>query len=228
MIISKEAAVMRSDRSFYELNKDFEKIYTVFSSLNSVEFAEINCNKTVHIAVDMVNGFVKFGALSSNEVMSINNDVADFAARCKENGIANYALCDCHPDNCAEFQTYPVHCVKDTPESELTDELKKAADFKIFPKLSVNGWLEDEFRNDIISNGFDTFIITGGCTDMCVIQLALSIKSGLNRINRNSRVIVVKELTATCSLPSRLPETAELAAFLIMQTNGIEVCQNVR
>ena len=100
MIISKEAAVMRSDRSFYELNKDFEKIYTVFSSLNSVEFAEINCNKTVHIAVDMVNGFVKFGALSSNEVMSINNDVADFAARCKENGIANYALCDCHPDNC--------------------------------------------------------------------------------------------------------------------------------
>ena len=80
--------------------------------------------------------------------------------------------------------------------------------------------------NSIIDGGFDTFLITGDCTDMCVIQFALSLKSGLNRINRQSRVIVLKDLVATCSLPTRLPETAELAAFLVMQTNGIEVVKN--
>ena len=139
----------------------------------------------------------------------------------------NLALCDCHPESCTEFLTYPVHCVKGTDESEITDELKKAADFRIFPKLSVNGWLEEDFRSFIIDGGYDTLLITGDCTDMCVIQLALSMKSGLNRINRQSRVIVIKDLVATCSLPSRLPQSAELAAFLIMKTNGIEIVDNI-
>ena len=204
--------------------KDIERIADEMSELKNISLNKLDSSKTIHIAVDMVNGFVKEGALSSSEVLSINKDVADFSARCKEYGIRNYALCDCHPESCTEFLTYPVHCVKGTAESELTDELKNAAEFKIFPKLSVNGWLEDDFRNDIIENGFDTFLITGDCTDMCVIQLALSIKSGLNRINRQSRVIVIKELTATCARPARLPETAELAAYLVMQTNGIEIC----
>ena len=62
---------------------------------------------------------------------------------------------------------------------------------------------------------------------MCVIQLALTLKSAMNRINRPSRIIIPMELVATCSLPSRLPETGELAAMLIMQTNGIEIVRNV-
>lgn len=218
---------MKSTKNAEIIVRDIERIANELSEIKSISFGEIDKSKTVHIAVDMVNGFVKEGALSSSEVFSINNAVADFSARCTKHGIKNYALCDCHPESCTEFLTYPVHCVKGTPESKLTDELKNAAKFTVFPKLSVNGWLEDDFRNDIIENGFDTFLITGDCTDMCVIQLALSIKSGLNRINRQSRVIVIKELTATCALPTRLPETAELAAYLIMQTNGIEICENI-
>lgn len=208
------------------VKNDIERICSELSAAKEIILSELDSGRTVHIAVDMVNGFVKEGALSSKEVLSINDPVADFAKRCSELGIANYALCDCHPEGCTEFLTYPVHCVKGTNESELTDELKKSAPFRVFPKLSVNGWLEDDFRNSIIDGGFDTFLITGDCTDMCVIQLALSLKSGLNRINRQSRVIVLKDLVATCSLPTRLPETAELAAFLVMQTNGIEVVKN--
>lgn len=208
--------------------QDYERLYRELSQERILPFSDLDSTRTVHIAVDMVNGFVKFGALSSQEVLSVNQPVADFASRCEDAGIANYALCDAHPDNCAEFLTYPVHFVAGTAESELTDELKQAANFRVFPKLSVNGWLEDDFRNSVIDKGFDTFILTGDCTDMCVLQLALSLKSGLNRIDRPNRVIVVRELVATCSLPSRLPDTAELSAFLIMQTNGIEVVTHIR
>ena len=210
------------------LEDDFKRITTEMNSLPFLSWDELDPAKTVHIAVDMVNGFVKTGALSSREVFDINEDVAAFSRSCKEKGIGNLALCDRHPEDCTEFLTYPVHCVAGTEESELTEELRNAADFRIFPKLSVNGWLEDGFREFIIDGGYDTFLITGDCTDMCVIQLALSMKSGLNRINRSSRVIVVKELVATCSLPTRLPETAELAAFLVMKTNGIEVVNNIQ
>ena len=104
--------------------KDIERIADEMSELKNISLNKLNSSKTIHIAVDMVNGFVKEGALSSSEVLSINKDVADFSARCKEYGIRNYALCDCHPESCTEFLTYPVHCVKGTAESELTDELK--------------------------------------------------------------------------------------------------------
>lgn len=218
---------MKTNLSFEEIKKDLERVYNGLSDPGAVSINELDSSRTVHIAVDMVNGFVKEGALSSEEVLSINEPVAKFAKECKEHGIENLALCDCHPESCTEFLTYPVHCVAGTEESELTDELKGTADFRVFPKLSVNGWLEDDFRSFIIDGGYDTFLITGDCTDMCVIQLALSIKSGLNRINRAGRVIVIKDLVATCSLPTRLPETAELAAFLVMQSNGIEVVDAV-
>lgn len=218
---------MKTTASFETLCQDLQKIYDDLAQEKIILLSELDPQKAVHIAVDMINGFVKKGALSSKEVLSINQPVADFAAKCQLTGIDNVALCDAHPDDCTEFLTYPVHCVAGTEESSLTDELQQAAEFTVFPKLSVNGWLEDDFRLHMINKGYDTFIITGDCTDMCVLQLALSLKCGMNRINRPSRVIVVQELVATCSLPTRLPETAELAAFLIMQTNGIEVISNV-
>ncbi len=219
---------MKYINSFEKIGKDFKKIYGELCECVYLSMSELNTEKTVHITVDMVNGFVKEGALASKEVFAINNDVAQFAANCEKAGIQNYALCDSHPEQCTEFDTYPVHCVKGTAESQLTDELENAAKFKVFPKLSINGWLEDDFQKDIITNGFDTFIITGDCTDMCVIQLALTLKSAMNRIDRPSRVIIPMELVATCFLPSRLPETGELAAFLIMQTNGIEIVKNIK
>lgn len=218
---------MKTKKDFKTIVKDFEKINKNIEAAPQPALSEFDISKTIHIAVDMVNGFVKEGALASKEVLAINDDVALFAAECEKAGIRNYALCDSHPAECTEFLTYPVHCLAGSRESELTDELKNAANFKVFPKLSVNGWLEEDFRKDIIDSGFDTFIITGDCTDMCVIQLALSLKSAMNRINRPSRVVIPAGLVATCSLPSRLPETGELAALLIMQTNGIEIVKNI-
>ncbi len=218
---------MKYTNSFKQIANDFKRIYDELSKSESLSVKDFDAEKTVHIAVDMVNGFVKEGALASREVLSINDDVAGFAAECEKAGIRNYALCDSHHEKCTEFDTYPVHCVRDTAECELTDELKKAAEFKVFQKLSVNGWLEEEFQKDIIESGYDTFIITGDCTDMCVIQLALTLKSAMNRIDRPNRVIIPAELAATCSLPTRSPETGELAAFLIMQTNGIEIVKNI-
>lgn len=218
---------MKFNNSFEKINDEFRKIYEGLGELPLLSVSELDTKKTVHIVVDMVNGFVKEGALASREVLSINDDVAKFSAECEKAGIVNYALCDSHPEKCTEFDTYPVHCVRGTAESELTDELKNAAYFKVFPKLSVNGWLEEKFQKEIIDSDAYTFIITGDCTDMCVIQLALTLKSAMNRINRPSRVIIPTELAATCSLPLRSPETGELAAFLIMQTNGIELVRNI-
>lgn len=218
---------MKQQISFDKIAPELEALHADLFSRPAVKLTKEETAGAVHIAVDMVNGFVKEGALSSPEVLSINPAVAGFAEVCKRAGVANYALCDCHDDNCSEFLTYPVHCVKGSEECELTDELKQAADFRVFPKLSVNGWLEPDFQKAVIDNNFNFFIITGDCTDMCVVQLALSLKSGMNRINRPCRVIIPTDLVATCNLPTRSVRTGELAALLVMQTNGIEIAGNV-
>lgn len=217
---------MKHNKKLSELFGNFENVYRWFSSLHSISLP--NVDNTVHIIVDMINGFVKEGALSSTEVLSINQSVADFTVKCKQNNIVNIALADMHTNDSTEFQTYPVHCLKGTLESQITDEIKNAdAHITVFGKNSTNGYLEKEFRDMLIHSGKTTFIITGDCTDMCVIQLALALKADFNRRNISSRVIVPYELTATCTLPSHDPELAEIMALYIMNTNGIEIVKNI-
>ncbi len=217
---------MRFNRHLPELFADFENVYQWFSLLSDI--AVNDPSDTIHIVVDMINGFVKKGALASKEVCSINDDIASLISKCKHNHIKTLALADMHSENSTEFETYPVHCLKGTEESELTDEIKNADNHIIvFGKNSTNGYLEPDFCKELLHSGKHTFILTGDCTDMCVMQLALTIKADFNRRNISSRVIVPYELTATCSLPDHAPELAEMMALYMMKTNGIEIVKNI-
>ncbi len=217
---------MKHKQSLSELFGDFEGIYHWFQSLDTICVS--NYHYTMHIIVDMINGFVKEGALSSKEVLSINRDIADFTRKCRELQIPNVALADRHTENSVEFDTYPVHCLEGSEESKLTDEIAEADEtICVFGKNSTNGYLEQDFRNMLVDSDKTTFIITGDCTDMCVIQLALTLKADLNRRNIKSRVIVPYELTATCSLPEHEPELAEIMALYVMKMNGIEIVKNI-
>ena len=218
---------MKHTKSFQELQKSFSEVYQWFSSLKDISLSQLPTDKTAHIIVDMINGFVKEGALSSNEVLSINNSVADFAAVCTRNNIPNIALADSHSMESVEFKTFPVHCLDGTTESEVTDEIKNSAEFTLVKKNSTNGFIEPQFADIINKTDKNTFIITGDCTDMCVIQFALTIKADFNRRNIQSKVIVPYELTATCSMPNHEPELAEIMALYIMNTNGIEIIKNI-
>lgn len=219
--------LLKHVKTYEELQQSFSEIYRWFSSLKNIDFSELLPNKTSHIIIDMVNGFVKTGALSSKEVLSINNDVAAFAKLCTESGITNIAFADSHGADCEEFKTYPVHCVEGTYESEITDEIKSSAKFTLVKKNSTNGFIEPEFQKLIYTTDSDMFIVTGDCTDMCVIQFAMALKSDFNRRNIHSRVIVPYELTATCSMPGHDPELSEIIALYVMNINGIEVVKNI-
>ena len=218
---------MKHDKNFEMLTNDFKGIYEWFNSLSALTPDDIKPNTTLHVIVDMINGFVKEGALSSCEVLSINNSVAQFTRFCKSRNIQTIALADEHTSDSTEFSTYPVHCLKGTAESALTDEIANAdKNIIVFGKNSTNGYLEPEVSDFIKNSGKRIFIITGDCTDMCVIQFALTLKADFNRRNIPCRVIVPYDLTATCALPNHDPELAEIMALYIMHTNGIEICDS--
>lgn len=220
---------MKHIKSYQELQKSFSEVYAWFSSVSDISFYELPKEKTAHIIVDMINGFVKKGALSSKEVFAINNDIAVFAKTCEKNGIMTIALADSHTTESPEFDTFPVHCLMGTDESEVTDEIKSAADFTLVKKNSTNGFLEPEFQKIINENPQkDTFIITGDCTDMCVMQFAMALKCDFNRRNIKSRVIVPYELTATYDMAGHSAELSEIMALYIMNLNGIEVVRSIK
>ena len=81
---------MKLTNEFQTIAEDFKRVFDSMASMSSLTLSEADIGKTVHIVVDMVNGFVKQGALSSKEVLSINDDIAEFSAKCENAGITNY------------------------------------------------------------------------------------------------------------------------------------------
>lgn len=219
---------MKHKKLYEELQKSFSDIYKWFSSLSDISFSDLQKENTAHIIVDMINGFVKQGSLASKEVLSINNELANFAGICSQNNIMTIALADSHTNQSPEFETFPVHCLEGTEESEVTDEIKSAADFILVKKNSTNGFIEPEFQKIINNNNKNTFIVTGDCTDMCVMQFAMTLKCDFNRRNIKSRVIVPYELTATYDMLGHDAELSEIMALYIMNLNGIEIVRNIK
>ena len=228
---------MKNSKKFMGLDKSaFLKktkpfLSDVFEELASKECAELSSfesGKTALLIVDMVNGFVKDGALASGNTLAINAPVAELAKKCTDMGIAVCALCDAHAEDSPEFDSYPPHCLAGSVESDITDEIKAVCDAVRIDKGSVNGILEKEFTDWLEKNEFDSFIVVGDCTDLCVLQLSNSLKAWFNTKNKKCRVVVPVSLVSTYDLGSHNAELTSLMALYNMSLNGVEVCSEIK
>ena len=82
--------------------------------------------KDLLIVVDMVNGFVREGAMSSQNIEHIVPEVEKLVKEFTESDDKQVVFVkDTHENNAREFKRYPIHCLKGTSESDNVDELKK-------------------------------------------------------------------------------------------------------
>ena len=133
----------------------------------------------------MVNGFVNFGALADKQIDKITPVIVSLVKKAKKNNFEVVAFKDCHSIDDAEFQTFPPHCLKGTPESELIPQLKNISslfDFQIC-KNTTNGFVTKQFQNLLAKNVFDKVYVCGCCTDICVLNF---VESYVDYINRNA------------------------------------------
>ena len=206
-------------------------IYDKLASLPPLDLSALNPKTTALLVVDMINGFVKAGALASPHVLAINDAVAALVKACGAAGIRMVALCDSHPEDSPEFASFPAHCVAGSAESEVTDEIKAAAEanggITRIEKGSTNGMLESQFKMWVDFSGCDTFIIVGDCTDLCVLQLATSLKAWFNTNKKPCRVVVPAELVATYDLGEHTAPLQNRFALYNMSLNGIELVKNI-
>lgn len=203
-------------------------LYDTFSNLPDLALAGFDPHKSVLVIVDMINGFVKEGKLSSPRVFQINDRVAALAKECLRRGIPVLAFADSHGEQSPEFSSYPRHCIAGTKESELCDELKKLDGIRVIKKNSTNGCLEPEFNDYLGSQPEkDTFLVTGCCTDLCVQQFCLTLKTAFNRQDKPCRIVVPTALTATFDLPAHNGSFCDISAYFNMSINGIEIVKDI-
>ena len=149
--------------------------------------------------VDMVNGFIKEGAMSDISIMDIVPSIQNLV----ENVHPSVFICDSHDLDAREFDSYPIHCVKNTSESEVVDELKPYAK-KIILKDSTNAFhapdMQDFIQNEL--GQYQDIVICGCCTDICVMQFALCMNTYLNQNElKDKRIIVPLNLCETYHAP---------------------------
>lgn len=203
--------------------KALGEIFDMLAKLPVIPLKDLRGEQTAFVMVDMLNGFTREGALKSSRIEGLIPEIVRLLKLCGASGITRLAFADAHSAASPEFEAYPVHCMEGTRESEMVDEIKETGGYKLILKNSTNGFLEDEFRKWLEENPqTDTFIITGDCTDICIQQLAVSLKTWFNRQNRKSRIIVPVNAVETYDGGLHNGDLTHVAALFNMITNGVE------
>ncbi|HGM3505917.1 TPA: isochorismatase family protein [Clostridioides difficile] len=181
--------------------------------------------KTALFIIDVNNGFAKKGALYSPRIESLIKPIEMFAKKISNKLNRLIAFTDSHTPNSIELLSYPVHCLENDVESELVDELKSIENLKILPKNSTNGFfaLENLDFDDI-----DNIIIVGDCTDICIYQFAITLKSYFNQHNVEKNIVVPMNLVDTYDISNVHPaEILNLVFFNSMIQNGVKVLKEI-
>lgn len=203
-------------------------IFDTLEKLPAIQLGDLQEEQTALVIVDMINGFAREGALSSPRVEALIPEIAELSKACGELHIAKLAFADSHTEASPEFESYPAHCMIGTSEGEMVDELKQIGGYTLIPKNSTNGFLEEEFQRWLKENEhIDSFIIAGDCTDICIQQFAITLKTWFNMHNKKARVIVPINAVDTYDLGLHDADLMNAMALYNMMVNGVEVVAGV-
>ena len=181
--------------------------------------------KKLLINVDMVNGFVKFGAMSDEYIKHVIPEQIKLINEIKEKEEAIAIIKDTHKENCIEFKRYPVHCVEGTEEAELVDELKEfEKEALVYEKNSTSTIYAPHFLNDIDEmKDLKEVVIVGCCTDICILNLAIPLKNYFDQKDRDIKITIPKNAVETYNAPNHNREEYNETAFKLMAQAGIDL-----
>lgn len=182
--------------------------------------------KKLLLVIDMVNGFVKKGALADTKINDITPNIINLIQEYINNNDDIISVQEGHDENSKEFENFPNHCILGTEEAELIDELMPYKNnMKLIRKNSTCGFVTDEFIKYMKEkqNKLEEIVITGCCTDLCVMNFAIPLKAYINEYNLNIRVKIYKNAVETYNSPIHNRNEYNEMAFKIMKQNGIEV-----
>lgn len=208
-----------------KLLQELEILKSNLDKLNTEDISNLDLSKTVLFIVDMNNGFAKQGSLYSPRIENLIKPIENFAKHICPKLNRIIAFTDSHTESSIELLNYPIHCLEDSIESDIVDELKYIPNLEIIQKNSTNGFFA---LNKINFENIDNIIIVGDCTDICIYQFAITLKSYFNQNNLRKNIIVPINLVDTYDIPN--VHNAELLNIVFLNSmiqNGINVVKEI-
>ena len=205
---------------------NYKSLLSNLENLKSLSIDNLDLNKTGLFIVDMNNGFAKEGALSSPRVEEIIEPIADFGKAISSKINTIVAFTDTHDEDAVELKSYPAHCLRGDMESEVVKEILAIDNLEIIEKNSTNGFFAidiEKYKN------LDNFIVVGCCTDICVYQFVLTLKTYFNQNNLDKNIIVPMNLVETYDIDMVHSGDFLNTIFLnSMMQNGINVVKEIK
>jgi nicotinamidase-related amidase len=163
--------------------------------------------------------------LADPAISTIINDNVELIKDFTKRGQPVIAFRDAHEPDSKEFAFYPPHCIKGTAESELVDAIGAfEADMLVIEKDTTNGFQTPVFQAFIAKEDpFERIVVIGCCTDICILQFVLSLKTYLQQMKYDTEVVVVKDCVETFEIPGHPRQEFNEFSFKLMKNAGISL-----
>lgn len=182
--------------------------------------------KDLLIIVDMINGFVKEGALADSYIQHIVPKIERLVKEYVERETCEVAFIrDAHSEDSPEFDRFPIHCLHESYESEIVDALKPYEKLgRTYLKNSRSFMFAPNFINDLQKmRQLKRVIVTGCCTDLCVLDGVLPLVNFFDESYRKVDVIVDTDMVETYDSPTHKRKEFNRMAFKLMKQEGVKI-----
>ena len=197
--------------------------------MNKIEY--LKQLKELYIVIDMINGFVKEGKMAAPSVMrrvSTQYKILEDASKKYENGIV--FVRDSHKIYSQEFKTYAEHCLENTWESEVIDELQKFVPGSIqYLKNNTNFIFAPDVQQDLLAAEKLKSIKVMGClSDYCAKDAAIGLRCFLDQYNKDIEVCVYEDAIDTFDAPGHNADEINKISVDEMRSRGIKILRKER
>lgn len=192
--------------------------------------------KKVLIVVDMVNGFVREGALADKHIEGTIENQKALIKKYQEEGHLIIFIKDTHTLDSVEHDRFggALHCIEGSTEAELVDELKPFEGKENTISLEKNStsyiWAEnkEEGYNFVdVLNGLENveeIEVVGCCTDICITNGVLPMMNYFDQKNKRVNVALYEDAIDTFEIPGiHDRKKYEEAAYLLLKQQGAKV-----
>lgn len=192
--------------------------------------------KKVLIVVDMVNGFVREGALADKHIEGTIETQKALIKQYQEEGQLIIFIKDTHTLDSVEHDRFggALHCIEGTNEAELIDELKPFEGKENTISLEKNStsyiWAENKEEGysfvDVLNDleNVEDIEVVGCCTDICITNGVLPMMNYFDQKNRRVNVTLYEDGIDTFEIPGiHDRKKYEDAAYLLLQQQGAKV-----
>lgn len=180
--------------------------------------------KRLLIVIDMVNGFVKEGALASPSIQRIIPEIVELA-RVYDNDLESKIafIRDSHSNNAEEFKVFGEHCIAGTTESELIGELKDFENGNLtYYKNSTNFVFAPNFMGDIAKmHNLENIVLCGCLTDFCVKNGGITLRNLFDQQDRSVTIYFDEAGVDTFDAPGHDRDIVNENSMKDMEGNGL-------